>query len=175
MSTISRQQYDQANNQVKEIWDKQVKTFGKMTNMKKTLAHSHLALRNYMDWYPMKDAVAQFLGERATIIFVHTLSSETDCLICSTYFRKTLQEWGENPDDLSLDEFEEKLVEFARYLVKDANNVPNELLANLKAKLSEPELVLLTAFGGLMIATNIFNNALKIDLDEYLYEHKKEG
>jgi hypothetical protein len=28
--------------------------------------------------------------------------------------------------------------------------------------------VTLTAFGTLMIATNIFNNALRVDLDEYL-------
>ena len=31
----------------------------------------------------------------------------------------------------------------------------------------------LTAFGGLMIATNVFNNALRVDLDEYLHPFRK--
>ena len=32
---------------------------------------------------------------------------------------------------------------------------------------------LLTAFGGLMIATNVFNNALRVDLDDYLLPFRK--
>ena len=32
----------------------------------------------------------------------------------------------------------------------------------------------LTAFGGLMVATNLFNNALKVDLDEYLHPYRRE-
>jgi hypothetical protein len=31
----------------------------------------------------------------------------------------------------------------------------------------------LTAFGGLMVATNLFNNALKVDLDDYLHAYRK--
>jgi hypothetical protein len=31
----------------------------------------------------------------------------------------------------------------------------------------------LTAFAAMMIATNVFNNALVVDLDEYLYEYRK--
>ena len=35
---------------------------------------------------------------------------------------------------------------------------------------SEPDqIVALTAFGGLMVATNLFNNALQVDLDDYLH------
>jgi hypothetical protein len=34
--------------------------------------------------------------------------------------------------------------------------------------------VALTAFGGLMVATNLFNNAIKVDLDEYLVSYRKD-
>ena len=75
MSFVSQKEYDQIDENVKALWDEQVNDHGRMTNMKKTLAHSQLALRNYMDWYPMKDEVAKFLGDRPTIIFVHALST----------------------------------------------------------------------------------------------------
>jgi len=31
-----------------------------------------------------------------------------------------------------------------------------------------PQIVTLAAFGAMMIATNVFNNALDVDLDDYL-------
>ena len=31
----------------------------------------------------------------------------------------------------------------------------------------------LTAFGAIMVATNVFNNALRVDLDEYLEPYRK--
>jgi hypothetical protein len=34
--------------------------------------------------------------------------------------------------------------------------------------------VALTAFGGLMVATNLFNNALRVDLDDYLQPYRGE-
>jgi alkylhydroperoxidase family enzyme len=40
--------------------------------------------------------------------------------------------------------------------------------------LKAEQIVALTAFGGLMIATNAFNNALKVDLDECLFPFRKE-
>jgi hypothetical protein len=33
--------------------------------------------------------------------------------------------------------------------------------------------VALTAFGAMMVATNVFNNALEVDLDEYLKPYTK--
>ena len=47
------------------------------------------------------------------------------------------------------------------------------LYARLAAFLQPEQVVSLTAFGGLMIATNIVNNALRVDLDEYLWPYRK--
>ena len=38
-----------------------------------------------------------------------------------------------------------------------------------------PQIVALTAFGGMMIATNVFNNALRVDLDGYLEPYRRPG
>jgi alkylhydroperoxidase family enzyme len=155
---------------VEPIWEPH---YGKVTNMKRTLARSPAALRAYMEWYRLRDEVAAFLGDRATNIYVHAISAATDCLICSTYFRKVLIEAGEDPDRLALDEGERLLVELGRRIVEDANGVDDTLYARLSARLSEEQIVLLVAFGGIMIATNVFNNALRVELDDYLVPYRR--
>ena len=148
--------------------DWQLAANGRLTNMKRTLAHSGTALHALMTWYPLKDRVVPFLGERATTLFAHAISARTDCLICSTHFRRTLIERGDRPDEPQIDERERAVIEFGRCLVAGRNRVPDELYARLARWFSPAQIVTLTAFGALMIATNVFNNALAVDLDDYL-------
>jgi alkylhydroperoxidase family enzyme len=153
--------------------ERQVAAHGRVTNMKCTLAHSPAALAALMQWYPLYDAVLPFLGKRATTLFVHAISAQTECLVCSTFFRRWLSEQGENPDALALDERERMLVEYGKQLAVDAHAVSDSLYARLAAWLAPEQIVAVTAFGALMIATNVFNNALQVDLDEYLRSFRK--
>ena len=140
----------------------------RLTNMKRTLLHSPLAFDALMTWYPLRDRVAAFLGERATVIFAHAISDRTDCLICSTYFRRILIEWGEEPDSLRLSPEEGDLVEFARGLTVHPHEIPDGVYAKVAAGRTPEEMVALVTFGAIMLATNVFNNALEVPLDEYL-------
>ena len=76
-----------------------------------------------------------FLGERLTTLFAHAISAQTDCLICSTFFRRLLIDAGEDPDDLRLDERERPSSTYGRQLARDANGVADELFARLAARL----------------------------------------
>jgi len=153
--------------------DRQLAAHGRVTNMKRTLAHSSPALAALMTWYPLRDAVAAVLGDRAAVLFAHAVSAQSNCLICSTFFRRLLTQAGENPDSPKLSERERALVDYGRQLARDANGVSDELYARLAAFLTPEQIVTLTAFGGLMLATNVFNNALRVDLDEYLWPYRK--
>jgi alkylhydroperoxidase family enzyme len=159
----------------RELLDQQKAAHGRVTNMKRTLAHSPVALRALMQWYDLHAEVVQFLGPRPTTVFVHAISSQTDCLICSTFFRRWLMEAGDDPDHLRLNERELALADYGRQLARDANGVSESLFARLRSFLEPAQLVTLTAFGGLMIATNVFNNALRVDLDEYLFPFRKSS
>ena len=157
----------------RDILEQQRAAHGRVTNMKRTLAHSPTALRSLMTWYDLHAEVLPILGPRATMLFTHAISTQSDCLICSTFFRRWLIEAGENPDDLCLDAREQTLIAFGRQLVRNANDVSDELFASLREFLTDAEIVTLTSFGGLMIATNVVNNALRVDLDEYLYPFRR--
>jgi alkylhydroperoxidase family enzyme len=175
MSRIPPLADEQALPDARAILDQQRAAHGRVTNMKCTLAHSPTALRSLMTWYDLHAEVVEFLGNRLTTLFAHAISSQSDCLICSTFFRRWLMESGEDPDRLELDEREHAVVAFGRQLARDANNVSDELFARLRAFFRPDQIVTLTAFGGMMIATNVFNNALRVDLDEYLYPFRAGG
>ena len=168
MPRIRPVEYAEADPEQRAAHDETVRGQGRITNMKRTLLRSLPAFHALMEWYPLRDTVQPFLGERLTNLFSHAISTENDCLICSTFFRRVLVESGEDPDRLALDEREELVVEFGRQLSKPFARVPDDLFARLAAAFSDEQIVALTAFGALMVATNVVNNALEVDLDDYL-------
>jgi alkylhydroperoxidase family enzyme len=150
-----------------------VRNHARMTNMKRTLLHSLPAFKALMEWYPLRDAVQPFLGERLTTLFAHAISAETDCLICSTFFRRMLIQTGENIDRLRLDERETAVLEFGRALAVSPFKVADVIYQRLETYFSPAQIVALTAFGAMMVATNVVNNALDVELDEYLQPYRK--
>jgi alkylhydroperoxidase family enzyme len=175
MARIDPLTVDTAPPPARQELQRQVAEHGRVTNMKSTLAHSPTALGAYMLWYDLHAEVVGFLGARAAMLFAHAISSQTDCLICSTFFRRWLTDAGDDPDRLALDEKEQALVEYGRQLARGANEVSDALFGALRSFLEPAQVVTLTAFGGLMVATNLFNNALKVDLDDYLTPYRKDN
>jgi alkylhydroperoxidase family enzyme len=165
--------YQSAPPSIRGAYDAAGRRFGRVTNMKATLLHSIPAYDALMTWYDLRDTVVPFLGERLADVFSHAISVGTDCLICSTYFRKALTDAGQDPDELTLDEREQAVVEFGQCLARPFSRVPDELYTRLSALFSGEQLVALTAFGAMMVATNVVNNALGIELDDYLLGYRK--
>jgi len=143
-------------------------TGGRMTNMKWTLAHSPVALDALLQWYPLYDQVVPVLGERRAWLYCHAISTQSDCLICSTFFRRLIIDAGEDPAALQLDEFDELIVDLGRRLADDPHSVDDALHARLAERLDTQQIVTLIAFGAIMLATNVFNDALGVELDGYL-------
>jgi alkylhydroperoxidase family enzyme len=175
MARIHPVDYSEAPPSVRAAYDGVVREHGRITNMKRTLLRSEPAFRALMEWYPMRDTVAPFLGERLTDLFAHAISAENDCLICSTFFRRLIIDSGADPDNFTPDDREAAVIEFGRQLAKPSSRVDDDLYARLTALFDEEQIVALTAFGAMMVATNIVNNALEVDLDSYLDAYRKDG
>ena len=175
MPRIRPVEYAESSPAVRAAHDQVVREHGRITNMKRTLLHSLPAFQALMEWYPLRDTVQPFLGERLTTLFAHAISADNDCLVCSTFFRRILRESGEDPDRFTLDEREKLVVEFGRQLAKPFSRVSDDLYAQLAAAFSDEQIVALTAFGAMMIASNVFNSALNVDLDGYLEPYRKSS
>ena len=168
MARIPPLDYDDASPEARAAHDHHKEHVGRITNMKRTLLRSLPAFDALMTWYSLRDTVQPFLGERLTHLFAHAVSTETDCLICSTFFRRILIERGEDPENLALDERDRTVLEFGRRLATGGHDVSDALFARLRGWLTPAQIVTLTAFGSIMLATNVVNNALRVDLDTYL-------
>lgn len=173
MPRIPPLDYADASPEARVAHDEHLKT-ARITNMKRTLLRSVPAFHALMEWYPLRDTVQPFLGERLTTLFAHAVSSETDCLICSTFFRRILIDSGEDPDRLEMDERERAVVDFGRAISHTPHRVPDAVYDRVAAYFSDEQMVALTAFGALMIATNVINNALQVPLDDYLQPYRKQ-
>jgi alkylhydroperoxidase family enzyme len=139
-----------------------------MSNMKWTLAHSPVAFGAVLDFYTVHAAVGQLVGPRRAWLFCHAISVQSECLNCSTLFRRLLIEAGDDPDTLVLDELDELIVRFGRQLAADAHGVDDALYGRLAERFTNEEIVLLTSSGAMMVATNVLNKALRVDLDVHL-------
>lgn len=140
----------------------------RITNMKGTLGHSPVAFKVYMQWYPLFQEVKTILGPRLATLFAWSVSEASDCPLCSTYFRKEIIEAGEKPEELVLSESEQKLLSFGASIAENRGFVGDEIYGPVRERYSDEEIVVLTAFAGIMIATNIFNNVIHTEIDEYL-------
>lgn len=139
-----------------------------MTNMKATLAHSHLAFEVYMKWYTLYESVQKILGARMANLFAYTIADASRSVLCSMIFRKLIIDGGEEPEHPNLNSEEKLVVDFGRAIARYHGNIPDQLYRWVSVFYSDEEMVLLTAFAGQMIATSVFNNVVQVELDETL-------
>lgn len=174
MAYISKVNYEDASEEVKGLIDKQIREHGKITNMKLTLLHSVPAYHALMEWFPLEETIEAFLGERAVNFFCYAISEENECLLCSAFFRKILKELDIDFDTFAFTEEENLLIQYGKAIVSDANHIPKELFDELKKHWNEEQIVAITAFATIMIATNIINKSLDVEPDEELLPYTKK-
>lgn len=163
MSVISLVDIDNASEEVKAAVKKHLEDGHTITNEKRTLLHnvpSFWALEGKS--YEMSAELKKFITPRAAALFEYAISVENDCLVCTTYYRKYYESLGIDIDHVEYTPEEELVIEYARAIVKDRKNVPNDLFIRLKAHLGEEGLIVLTTMGMFMIANNYFNDILHV-------------
>ncbi len=176
MSFLPITSYEALDAVAKAASDRQVELHGgRITNMKATLLGHVPSFTAYMEWYTLKDELVPYIGERAVSLFSYAISEENDCLICSVFFRKILIDSGEDVDNPQVTETEQLLMDWGRLIARDPHGIPDEMYARLEASFNPKLRVILVAFAGQMVATNLVNTVGRIPLDEVLYDYRKPG
>ena len=153
----------------KQAFDNHVKKYQtRITNLKATLGHSLPAFDVYMQWYHLYEEIKKILGERLAYLYAWSISLVSNCPLCSTYFRKIIIDAGENPENLELTAAEQEVLNFGSSIAQQQGLIEDNIYNKVAERHTEKEMVLLIAFAGQMIATNIFSNTIKTDIDEYL-------
>ncbi len=156
--------------------DRQVELHGGAITTTKATLLSHLpSFTTYMQWYTLRDELVPFIGERAVSLFSYAISDENDCLVCSVFFRRILIDNGEDPDNPQVTETEQLLIDWGRLIASAPGRIPLAFYAKLEAAFSPQLRVMLLAFAGQTVATNLFNTVGRVPLDEFLYGYRKPG
>jgi len=154
---------------VRETFDDHVNDHNTpINNMKATLGHSLQAFSIYTQWYSLYEKVKQITSERAANLYAWSVSNSSNSAICTAYFRKAIIDSGENPEDLVLNEYENKLLDFGSAIAQYKGCIANHVYNEVAQYHNNEEMVVLVAFAGQIIANNIFNNVIETEVDEYL-------
>jgi hypothetical protein len=157
---------------VRVAFEDHVKKYGgRITNMKATLGHSLPAFQVYMEWYTLYEETKKILGTRLAYLYAWSISLASNCPLCSTFFRKIIIDAGESPEDLELNQQEETILEFGSAIAREKGNIDDSVYEKVATLYSKRDIILLIAFAGQMIATNIFSNVIQTDIDEYLTDY----
>jgi hypothetical protein len=112
--------------------------------------------------------IKKYNQQQGAYLFAWSISNAADCPLCSIFFRRIMMDAGEKPEALDLNEYEKTLLAFGDAIGKNKGHLTDETYINLAQHQNEEEMVVLIAFAGEMIATNIFNNVVETEIDTYL-------
>lgn len=142
-------------------------------NTKAALLGHTPSLNAYLEWYTLRDELGQVIGTRGVTLFGLAISDATGSEISQSYFRSRLVEAGEDPDAPERDERDALLAEFGHLMATSPGEIPDEIYAQLEQLFEPWQRVLLVAFGGLMIATDVFNLAGRVPVDLALHPFQR--
>lgn len=146
-------------------WDAEIERSGAdPTHMKRALLNHLPSYDTLMDWYPLYAQVERFAGARGAVVYSFAISTQNECLLCTTYFRRALKNRGEDINGRDLDPVEEDLAAFGRSIAS-AHRADRALVERLRERYGAEGLVALVGFGILMIGNNIVNSFLEVELD----------
>ena len=92
----------------------------------------------------------------------YAISTENDCIVCSTYFKKLLDDAGIAFEDFAFTDTEEFLISLGREIVDTKGLISRETREELLRRFDEQQVVELVSFASMMIANNLFNNVLAV-------------
>ncbi|MDX8517376.1 hypothetical protein [Mesorhizobium dulcispinae] len=175
MAHLSPIDYATASAEIRTEHDRELALRGRMTNMKRILLHSPAAHRIYAEWFTLRDLLRPTLDDRAIWLLSTAIAETMRAEIPVAFFRRALIDSGLDPETIEPTADEALLMKFGKAIAADANAVPDETWAALKARYDETLLVNLVAFAGIMVATCVFTNAVKVELDPELEAYRRKA
>ena len=175
MAELSPIEYATASQDIRAEHDRELALRGRMTNMKRILLNSPAAHRIYAEWFTLRDLLKSTLDDRAIWLLSLAISEACHAEIPVTFFRRALIDSGLDPEAVTPNKDEALLIAFGKAIATNSNAVSDAIWDALKARYGETVLVNLVAFAGIMVATTVFSNAVRVDLDPELEPYRKKA
>jgi uncharacterized peroxidase-related enzyme len=151
--------------------------YGLVPNILKAIANCPELLSSFVPFWA-KLYISPSIGPRYRALAALGTAKAHDCKYCISHMSVSALKVGLTKHEIGaiglsnscqvLDEKEQLIVEYASVLTKDSGGVADELLARLKERFNDAELVNLTLLIGLYNLTGRFLKALRIDIEDVM-------
>jgi hypothetical protein len=173
MTFLPIPKYEDLDAAAKAASDLQLATHGEgLTTLNATLLGNVPSYETYMGLYTLREEIAPWIGERAVTLFSFAIADESDCPVCSLFFRKILVDSGDDPDNPEVTETEQLLMDWGRLIVRSPHDIPEDFYARLETAFGPERRLTLLAYAGQVVATTILATVGRIALDEALYDYR---
>ncbi|MDO8489512.1 MAG: carboxymuconolactone decarboxylase family protein [Candidatus Omnitrophota bacterium] len=166
---------EEAQAETKAIFEGIEKNFGMIPNLFATIAHYPKALKPIIDLYQAiaKESTIEPRLQELANLEVSIINRCNYCLVHHSQMAKmagvsdeqlNILRRGETVQDFT--EKEKTVIEYARQVTKDAEEVKENLFERLRSYFNDSQIVNLTLIIGLMNVFNRFNGALGVELEK---------
>ncbi len=163
MARINPINYSTASEEIKSVHDEYIKK-APMNNMKLTLLNNTVAFKALMGFHEVLAEAKTFLGELDANLFCYAISFENDCMVCSSIFKKFLDDMGIEFEGMVFTPVQQALVSFGRNIADNPHEVYDDQIEELKEFFTDEQIVVITSLAAMMIASNIINTVLDVDM-----------
>lgn len=164
-----------SNPDILEAFDRMIKKRGKLTNIYKALAHKPEILKTigpFVAAVQKPDEIDAKLKERI-ILRVSKINRSAYCchaheqISAKMGFTQDQIKELDNPITAKLSDAEKAALSYAEALTVNPGDIPGVVFSNLEKYYTESQIVEITAIAALYNMINRFNEALKLDPEEY--------
>lgn len=163
MARINPINYSTASEEIKSVHDEYIKK-APMNNMKLTLLNNTVAFKALMGFHEVLAEAKTFLGELDANLFCYAISFENDCMVCSSIFKKFLDDLSVEFEGMVFTPVQQALVSFGRNIADNPHEVDEEQIEELKEFFTDEQIVVITSLASMMIASNIINTVLDVEM-----------
>jgi len=160
---------------IKEAFERMRKKRGKVTNIYKALAHKP-GIINTIGPFVMSVQAPDEIGAKLKEKIVLRVSKLNRSAYCCNAHEQISTKMGFTPEEISemddpqsanISDSEKAALAYAEALTVNPGSIPDEVYENLSKHYSESQIVEITMIAALYNMINRFNEALKLDLEEY--------
>lgn len=175
MARIEPLKKEEAQGETKVIFEGIEREFGMIPNLFATIARYPKALKPLIDLYQAlsKESTIDVKLQELANLEISRINRCHYCLAHHSQMAKMagikdeqLKAWENGKLDEAFSENEKAVIEYARQITLDAENVSEELFQRIKSHFSDSEIVNLTLIIGLMNVFNRFNGAIGVVLEK---------
>ena len=95
---------------------------------------------------------------------LHNVTAFNALMVCSSIFKSFLDEQGVDFDSLVLSPVQQALISFGRNVADNPHEVFDDQMDELKEFFTDEQIVVITSLAAMMVASNIINTVLDVDL-----------